>query len=140
MSNRLEVRDTRFRLADLSTAIGTTLPFERLSMPLLGKPAEHFGEVTIVADVVTWHIVGIQVFEDGFSFWPRPGTELFDKLRATLHQLCGDDINERLNSFVEERGGYHLLFGQAIPANPVQRCSKRFMPASDGRIVWIDAA
>lgn len=123
-------------------SIGTTLPFERLFLPLLGKPADHFGEVTIIADTTTWRIAGIRIFEEGFSFWLHAKTPLFEKMRLAIHRQCGEDIERRLNAFVEERGGYEILFGEAMPADPIRRGRPRCLVANDNDrdIHWIDEA
>ena len=122
----------------MSPAIGTRLPFENLGVTLAGQPCDLFGEATILGDRRTWWIEAIAIDLDGGPpLRLKPGTELFETTRVALHRQCGEAIAERLNSFVEERGGYAILFREALPADRIERGRDSLgMPDR----VWLDAA
>ena len=122
----------------MSPAISTRLPFENLGTIIAGQPCDLFGEATILGDRRTWWIEAISIdLEGGPPLRLKPRTELFETTRVALHRQCGDAIADRLNSYVEERGGYAILFGEALPTDRFGRGQDRF-DAPDR--VWLDAA
>lgn len=125
----------------MSPVIGTTFEFERLAITLGTTPFDIYGAATLVADRRSWRIVALSADIDGVRCPEiKAGTPLFEKIRLALHRQCGADIAERLNGFVEERGGYEILFGEAMPADRFERGRGDRPAANDDAIYWIDAA
>ncbi len=122
----------------MSPALCTTLPFERLAVTMVGRPYDLFGEATILGDRRSWRVDRIAIHLDGAApLHLKPGTEVFETVRVALHRQCGDNVAERLNGFVEERGGYEILFGEALPADRFRRGLDR---CGEPDRLWLDAA
>ena len=106
----------------MSPTIRTTFDFERVAIAIGGGTHDAYGEAVVLGDRRTWWIDAIAAEVDGVRLsWIKPGTPLFERLRIALHRQCGEQIAARLNRAVEDQGGYAILFGEAMPADPIER-------------------
>ncbi len=115
----------------MSPAIRTTFEFEQVAVTIGSRTVDVYGEAVILGDRRTWWVDAIAAEIDGFRLsWIKPGTALFERLRVGLHRQCGEQIDARMNRAVEDQGGYAILFGEAMPASPIER-GRRVAPAFD---------
>ena len=106
-----------------TTVIRSDFEFERMPVAFGDRVVDAYGKAVVLGDSTTWWV---EAEIDGVRLsWIHPNTPLFARLNIGLHRQFGEQIAERMNRAVEDQGGYPALFGEAMPANPIQRGRRR---------------
>ena len=125
------------------STIAAQFEFERLPIRFGATTHDSFGVATIYADRRTWWVEAItaEIAVDGERVVlaeVKQGS-LLEQFRVRLILQCGAEIAERMNTAVEEQGGYEILFREAMPRDRFERGRdrERFRTHAD---VWDLAA